>query len=88
MNIKYKTIIANTLVDAGECYLMGVELANTSATSLVIYEGISTGGVKVATLRVTDKRMDTKRMFPFPGIKCSGIYAAWTAGIGTVYYHN
>lgn len=89
MNIKYKTITANTQVMSSKCYLMGVELSNATATSLVIYDSSAgTAGDKVVTLRVSAEFQDAKRKFPLPGIECTGIYAAWTAGVGTVWYYD
>jgi len=91
VNIQYKTITANTQVCASECYLMGVELSNNSATSLIVYDeasATSSADRKVVTLRVSAEFQDAKRKFPLPGIKCDGIYVAWAAGVGTVWYYE
>ncbi|HEC63956.1 MAG TPA: hypothetical protein ENI23_01535 [bacterium] len=91
MNIQYKTITANTQVCGSECYLMGVELSNAAATSLIIYDestSNSSADRKVVTLRVSAQFQDARRKLPLPGIKCDGIYAKWAAGVGTVYYYT
>ena len=88
--ILYKTITANTQITTKECYLVGVELTHSAATILIIYNEDDSGVTatkKVATLRVSAEFQDTHKMFPLPGIRCIGLYADWTAGLGTVYYH-
>ena len=90
MILQYKTVTADAQVVPGECYLMGVELTQNSATSLIIYDEATsdaTAAQKVVTLRTSAEFQDAKRTFTFPGIKCVGLYAAWTAGVGTVYYY-
>lgn len=85
----YKTITANTQVSTQECYLMGVELSHTSNTDLKIYDIKDTTAVAanlVSTPRVTTYNRQSSIMFPYPGIKCSGLWADWTAGVGTVYF--
>ena len=84
----YKTILADTQVSTQECYLMGVELAHTGNTTLLIYDqesGSKTAAQLVSTTSVSAYKRHSKIMFPYPGIKCKGLYAAWTAGVGTVY---
>ena len=85
----YKTILSDTQISTQECYLMGVELAHTSNTSLLVYDQESaskTAAQLVSTTSVTAYKRHSKIMFPYPGIKCRGLYADWTAGVGTVYY--
>lgn len=85
----YKTITADTQVSTQECFLMGVELAHTANTDLIVYDqesGSKTAAQKVSTTSVTAYKRHSKIMFPYPGIKCRGLYADWTAGVGTVYY--
>ena len=85
----YKTITEDTQVSTQECFLMGVELAHTANTDLITYDQESsskTAAQKVSTLSVTAYKRHSKIMFPYPGIKCRGLYADWTAGVGTVYY--
>ncbi len=91
MDIQYKTITANTQVMSSKCYLMGVELSHSSATSLIIYDeptASTSADRKVVTLRVSAEFQDAKRTFALPGIECNGIYAAWSAGVGTVWYYD
>jgi hypothetical protein len=86
----YKTITADTQVSTTECYLDGVELAHTSNTDLKVYDesvGAGAAGKLVSTTSVTAYQRQNCIMFPAGGIKMSGIYADWTAGTGTVYYH-
>ena len=90
MTSLYKTITASTQVSTIECYLDGVELAHTGNTSMEVYDesvGAAAAGKLVSTLKVTAYNRHTFIMFPKGGIKMSGIYAAWTAGAGTIYYH-
>ena len=85
----YKTITADTQVSTQECFLMGVELAHTANTDLIVYDqesGSKTAAQKVSTTSVTAYKRHSKIMFPYPGIKCKGLYVDWTAGVGTVYY--
>ena len=85
----YKTITADTLVSNQECFLMGVELAHTANTSLIVYAeagSSKTAANKISTTSVTAYKRHSKIMFPYPGIKVPGIYTNWTAGVGTVYY--
>ncbi len=85
----YKTITGDTQISTQECFLMGVELAHTGNTSLIIYDqesGSKTAAQKVSTTNVTAYKRHSKIMFPYPGIKCRGLYADWTAGVGTVYF--
>jgi len=86
----YKTITEDTQVSTTECYLDGVELANDSNTLLLIYDesvGAGAAAKLVSTLKVTAYNRHAFVKFPEGGIKMSGIYADWTAGAGTVYYH-
>lgn len=86
----YKTITETTQVSTTECYLDGVELAHTANTTLAIFDesvGASAAGKLVSTTSVTAYNRQCFIMFPNGGIKMSGIYADWTAGTGTVYYH-
>ena len=86
----YKTITATTQVSNTECYLDGVELAHTANTTLAIFDesvGASAAGKLVSTTSVTAYNRQSTIVFPKPGLKMSGIYAVWTAGTGTVYYH-
>jgi len=85
----YKSIIADTQVSTQECWLMGVELAHTANTTLLVYDQESaskTAAQLVSTTSVTAYKRHSKIMFPYPGIKCRGLYADWDAGVGTVYY--
>ena len=91
MVIQYKTITADAQLVSGECYLVAVELTHTGAdTTLIIYDeptNDKSAGRKVATLRVSEEQLDAFREFPMPGIKCNGVYADYTAGLGTIYYY-
>ncbi len=85
----YKTITGDTQISTQECFLMGVELAHTGNTSLIVYDqesGSKTAAQKVSTLQVTAYKRHSESKFPYPGIKCRGLYADWTAGVGTVYF--
>lgn len=85
----YKTITADTQVSTQECYLMGVELAHTGNTDLKIYDIKDTTPVAanlISTTRVTTYNRQVSIVFPYPGIKCSGLYADWDTGVGTVYF--
>ena len=85
----YKTITADVQISTQECYLMGVELSHTGNTNLIIYDehdATKTATSKVSTTQVTAYNRQVSIMFPYPGIKCNGLYADWTAGVGTVYY--
>ena len=76
----------------GKCYLMGAELAyNTADTILIVYDEASdskSAARKVITLRTSQEFHDAKRTFALPGIECNGLYAAWSAGVGTVWYYD
>jgi len=74
----YKTITADTQVSTQECWLMGAELAHTANTSMIVYDQESsskTAAQKVSTTSVTAYKRHSKIMFPYPGIKCRGLYA-------------
>lgn len=92
MTILYKTITADAQITTQECYLVGVELSHDAAdTSLIIYDeadSSKTAAKKVVTLRTSVEAQDVSRIFPLPGIKCDGLYADWTAGVGTIYYYH
>jgi hypothetical protein len=86
----YKTITSTTQVASTECYLDGVELAHTANTSLKVYDesvGAAAAGKLVSTTMVTAYNRENFIKFPKPGLKMSGIYAVWDAGVGTIYYH-
>ena len=85
----YKTITADVQISTQGCWLMGVELSHTGNTNLIIYDepdAIKTAVKKVTTTQTTAYNRENSIMFPYPGIKCNGLYADWTAGVGTVYY--
>ena len=86
----YKTITADTQVSTTECYLDGIELAHDSNDTLLVYDesvGAGAAGKLVSTLKVTAYNKHAFIKFSEGGLKMSGIYADWTAGAGTVYYH-
>jgi len=86
----YKTITEDTQVSTTECYLDAVELAHDSNDTLCIYDesvGAGAAGKLVSTTKVTAYNRHAFIKFPDGGMKMSGIYADWTAGAGTVYYH-
>ena len=93
MKVLYKTIIANTQVHVGKCFLVGAELTRLAgdATTMLIYDEASsgtTGAQIIATLNVTptgqtDRMMYSEDREP----ECVGLFVDWTAGVGTVYYH-
>ena len=87
MQILYKSILEDTVVHAGECYLVGAEFTHTGTNDLVIYDegSATTASRKVMLLKGGSPTVSI--MFPLPGIKCSNIFADWTAGTGTVYYY-
>lgn len=90
--ILYKTITADAQITSQACYLIGVELTNAAATdtSLIIYDEANadkTAVQKVVTLATSDETQSDSRIFPYPGIKCKGLYADYNAGVGTIYYH-
>lgn len=91
MVIQYKTITGDGQLVTGECYLVGAELTHTAVdTTLILYDEPTldkTEAQKVCTLRVSQEQLDAFREFPMPGIKCNGIYADHTVGLGTVYYY-
>lgn len=85
----YKYIAADTQISTQPCFLMGVELAHTGNTSLIVYDqesGSKTAAQKVSTQQTTAYKRHSQIMFPYPGISCRGLYVDWTAGVGTVYY--
>ncbi len=83
----YKTITASTQITTQAAWLVGAELHHTGTTDLYIYDeddSSTTVARKVVSLKGTHETI----MFPLPGIKCAnGIYAAYLAGTGTIYYH-
>jgi len=81
------SITADTQVADGECYLYGAELSHSTDTSLIIYneaDSSETAAKKVITLRVSDEMQYACIIFPIP-MRVAGVYADWTAGVGTVY---
>lgn len=93
MKVLYKTITASTQVYVGRCFLVGVELTRTAgaATTMIVYDEASadtTAAQIVVTLNVSPEKQADRRMFPKDREpELVGIYVAWTAGLGTVYYH-
>lgn len=86
----YKTITVDTSVATTECYLDGIELSHTGNTDMKVYDiphVTAAAGNLVSTTRVTAYNRQCSITFPKPGIKMSGIYCDWTAGVGTIYYH-
>lgn len=86
----YKTILADTQISTTECYLDGIELSHTSNTDMKVYDITNitaVAGNLVSTPRVTAYNRQCSITFPKGGIKMSGIWCDWTAGVGTVYYH-
>jgi hypothetical protein len=68
---------------------MGAELAHTGNTAMTVFDEedtSGTGGQLVTTQQVTAYKRHSQIMYPYPGIKCRGLYAVWAAGVGTVYY--
>jgi hypothetical protein len=49
--------------------------------------GAAAAGKLVSSVQVTAYQRQCSIVFPKPGLKMSGIYAVWDAGVGTVYYH-
>ena len=91
MRILAKSVTADAQVVAGDCYFVGAELSHTTDTNMILYNENSsskTAAKMMATLKVTDEVQHDSMSIPIPGVKCEGIYAAWTAGIGTVYYYR
>ncbi len=85
----YKAITGDTLVSTQACWLMGVELAHTGNTDLKVYDEPDTSKTaanRVSTPSVTTYKRHSQIMFPYPGLRMSGINVDWTAGVGTVYY--
>ena len=85
----YKTITADTQISTQECYLMGAELSHTANTEMPIYDITNTTAVAaniVCNPRVTAYQRECSIHFPWPGIKCQGLWADWDTGVGTVYY--
>jgi len=90
MQLLYKSITSAQVVTNQECYLVGVELSHSANTSMIVYDealSTSTAARKVANMRCTSYTRQNSMFFPGNGLKCEGIYAAWTTGVGTVYYH-
>lgn len=90
MNLLYKTVTGTAQIIAGECYLMGVEFTHSGADILILYDEPSDGTTaaqKVCTLRTSAEQLDVSRKWPYPGVKCNGIYATYSAGVGTIYYY-
>ncbi len=86
----YKTITEDTQVATTECYIDGIELSHTGNTSLPVYDvtdATSDANLLISTTQVTAYNRQNFIVFPKGGIKCSGIWADWTAGVGTIYYH-
>jgi len=80
------SITADTQVADGECYLYGAELSHSEATTLIIYneaDSSKTPAKKVINLSVPANG-HACIMFPRP-MRVDGVYADWTAGVGTVY---
>lgn len=91
MQLLHATVTADAQVVSGECYFVGAELGHTTDTSLILYnenDNSKTAAQKMATLKTTDETQWVNLSLPLPGIKCSGIYADWTAGLGTVWYYR
>jgi len=91
MRILAKSVTADAQVVAGDCYFVGAELSHTTDTEMILYNENSsskTAANKLATLKVTEEMQHDSMALPIPGVKCEGIYADWTAGIGTVYYYR
>jgi len=90
MKLLYKTITGDAQLVSGECYLMGVELTHSADDILILYDeptSDASAARKVTTLRTSGEQLDVSRSWPYPGVKCNGIYANWTAGVGTIYYY-
>ena len=86
MQILYKTITADTQVHVGECYFVGATVSHTGSTMMTVYDedaSTATAARKLMQLNGTDVTI----MLPLPGVKCTGIYVDWNAGVGTVYYY-
>ena len=91
MRILSQSVTGDAQVVAGECYFVGAELAHSTDTEMILYNENSsskTAAKKISTLRVVDEMEYANVMLPMPGLKCDGIYADWTAGVGTVYYYR
>ncbi len=91
MRILAKSVTADAQVVAGDCYFVGAELSHTTDTNMILYNengSSKTAAKMMATLKVTDEVQHDSMSIPIPGVKCEGIYADWTAGIGTVYYYR
>jgi len=91
MRILAKSVTEDAQVVAGDCYFVGAELSHTTDTNMVLYNengSSKTAEKMMATLKVTDEVQHDSMSIPIPGVKCEGIYADWTAGIGTVYYYR
>lgn len=87
----YQSIIADIQVTTQDCYLMGAELSHTGNTDMKIYNvtaGAAVTANLISTPRVTAYSRHACIMFPYPGIKCNGLYVDWTAGTGTIYYRH
>lgn len=87
----YKTITENTQVTTQDCWLMGAEMSHTGNTDMKVYNVVAGAAVAanlVSTPRTTAYSRHACIVFPYPGIKCNGIWADWTAGVGTIYYRH
>ncbi|HEC63955.1 MAG TPA: hypothetical protein ENI23_01530 [bacterium] len=90
MRLLYKTVTGDAQLVPGECYLMGVELTHSTDDILILYDeptSDKSAARKVTTLRTSGEQLDVSRKWPYPGVKCNGIYADWTGGVGTIYYY-
>jgi len=89
-DILYKTVTADTLVTGLPCYLVGAEMSHTSNTQMEIYDepaGAATSGKLVLTVKARDTNYHYDNCIFPKAIKCSGLWADYDAGVGTVYYH-
>jgi len=93
MKVLYKSIIGDTQVYVGRCFLVGAELTRTggAATTLIVYDEASadvTAAQKVVTLAVTPEKQADRIMYPKDKEpELVGMYIEHTAGVGTIYYH-
>ena len=87
MKIQHK-VIATGIVISGECYVVGVELNDTTDANLAIYNAAAATAAQLfATLRVTEEVTFDSIMFPMPGLKCDNVYGTLSAGNATLYYY-
>lgn len=88
-DILYSSITASAQVKTHECYIVGIEISGNGGKMEVYDEADSskTASKLLSTIKSSSYYHYNNIIFPYPGVKCNGIYTYLDSGTGTVYYH-